>query len=547
MAASQLMALVFFCFALLLPSVCASEPSVLWQFTRDDAGTSLVNADLTAALGNPVIAANTRIFFSWNEGVMHSLYLTSSVTDFAQCTFTSGTRMVTRGTVVGTNVTINFTTPGTFYVLDDQGSNCALGMKMTVTVMGAGFVPSTTTIPTTTAPTTPPPLSQFANVVVVTWMLGATYTGISVTGDDLIRFVWNTSSTTHTLRQVTKAAFDSCSTTSGLVRAIVDSGTGVANVSVQQLSPGTAYFICTIPGHCAAGLRLAVTVAPARTRWNVTVWSLNNATGQAYVALVGVDTLTRVWVSPEGLLYDSSASAPLTTARPVTTSVFLRDVGTIRSVSLRSTDGWLASSVRFQRGDGSTASQTFTCSLSPDSPLEQLCVEAAALTTSTPTPSTNITRNATNTSDCSCYREVLVAPSAGRVFVCIPLGCFSTTDTATDAWADVPAIAHVVGGSIDGTVYGTTLAGAVVASADAGITWNPASLPVTLVAAQNYTFSVDNLTTVPLDADIRGSTDGTVLWGPTSQGVHYNKDGSWVLSALWACSCDGPCGLKCNQ
>ncbi|XP_062190250.1 uclacyanin 1-like [Phragmites australis] len=64
----------------------------------------------------------------------------------------------------------------------------------------------------------------------------------------------------HDVTEVTKAGYDACSGSSP-IKSYTDGAT-----TIQLTSPGKRYFICSIPGHCAAGMKLEVTVAaPAVT------------------------------------------------------------------------------------------------------------------------------------------------------------------------------------------------------------------------------------------------------------------------------------------
>ncbi|KAG2631185.1 hypothetical protein PVAP13_2NG004000 [Panicum virgatum] len=71
----------------------------------------------------------------------------------------------------------------------------------------------------------------------------------------------------HDVTEVPKAGYDACSGANP-----VKSYTGGAT-TVKLTAPGKRYFICSVPGHCAAGMKLEVTVAapapapaPARSK-----------------------------------------------------------------------------------------------------------------------------------------------------------------------------------------------------------------------------------------------------------------------------------------
>ncbi|CAM6085056.1 unnamed protein product [Calypogeia fissa] len=67
--------------------------------------------------------------------------------------------------------------------------------------------------------------------------------------------VFNYNRNLHNVMQVTKGVFTSCRVTSKPISTFV-SGKDL----VKFNSPGTYYFICGFPGHCAAGMKVSVTV-----------------------------------------------------------------------------------------------------------------------------------------------------------------------------------------------------------------------------------------------------------------------------------------------
>nr|ACG34757.1 blue copper protein precursor [Zea mays] len=73
-----------------------------------------------------------------------------------------------------------------------------------------------------------------------------------VVGDTL---VFNYVSKAHTVTEVSKAGYDACSG----ANALSDDDTGSTTITLQ--TPGTHYFICNVPGHCASGMKLAVAVS----------------------------------------------------------------------------------------------------------------------------------------------------------------------------------------------------------------------------------------------------------------------------------------------
>ncbi|KAL8149740.1 uncharacterized protein LOC141708920 [Apium graveolens] len=69
--------------------------------------------------------------------------------------------------------------------------------------------------------------------------------------------VFNFTTGSHTAAEVTKAAYDACTLTS----PISTWTTGPASVTLN--SSGSHYYLCTVPGHCSAGQKLAITVSAA--------------------------------------------------------------------------------------------------------------------------------------------------------------------------------------------------------------------------------------------------------------------------------------------
>ncbi|WOL15111.1 uclacyanin 1-like [Canna indica] len=79
------------------------------------------------------------------------------------------------------------------------------------------------------------------------WSLNQNFTP----GDTLV-FTYSSS---HDVLEVTKAAYDACSAINPL-----QSHTG-GNTVVKLTSVGKRYFICSLPGHCVAGMKLKVEVS----------------------------------------------------------------------------------------------------------------------------------------------------------------------------------------------------------------------------------------------------------------------------------------------
>ncbi|KAM0846234.1 hypothetical protein ACQ4PT_055796 [Festuca glaucescens] len=88
------------------------------------------------------------------------------------------------------------------------------------------------------------------------WVIGVDYSGWTsgksfAVGDKL---VFTYTSKAHTVTEVSQSDYSSCSGSN--VLANDDSGA----TTVTLNTPGTHYYICNIPGHCAGGMKVAVTV-----------------------------------------------------------------------------------------------------------------------------------------------------------------------------------------------------------------------------------------------------------------------------------------------
>lgn len=71
------------------------------------------------------------------------------------------------------------------------------------------------------------------------------------------QIVFKYSPQAHDVVEVSKADYDSCSAASPI--ATHNSG----NDAIALASPGTRYFICGFPGHCAGGMKIQIDVVPS--------------------------------------------------------------------------------------------------------------------------------------------------------------------------------------------------------------------------------------------------------------------------------------------
>ncbi|KAF9610623.1 hypothetical protein IFM89_023698 [Coptis chinensis] len=80
-----------------------------------------------------------------------------------------------------------------------------------------------------------------------TWTSGKTF----AVGDNL---VFQYGGGAHTVEEVSSSAYSSCSA----VNSLSSDSSGATSIALK--TPGPHYFICSVGGHCAGGMKLAVTV-----------------------------------------------------------------------------------------------------------------------------------------------------------------------------------------------------------------------------------------------------------------------------------------------
>ncbi|KAF8104936.1 hypothetical protein N665_0165s0024 [Sinapis alba] len=92
----------------------------------------------------------------------------------------------------------------------------------------------------------------------VNWSLGTDYTplatGKTFAVGDTIVFSYSAG---HTVDEVSENDYKSCT----LGNSITSDSSGTTTIDLKTTGP--RYFICGIPGHCSAGMKLAVTVSSA--------------------------------------------------------------------------------------------------------------------------------------------------------------------------------------------------------------------------------------------------------------------------------------------
>ncbi|CAA7027248.1 unnamed protein product [Microthlaspi erraticum] len=112
----------------------------------------------------------------------------------------------------------------------------------------------------------------------VNWSLGTDYTPLSTgktyaVGDTIV-FSYGAG---HTVDEVSENDYKSCT----LGNSITSDSSGTTTIALKTTGP--RYFICGIPGHCAAGMKLAVTVASTSSNDGTTTPSSPFNGGAGYI------------------------------------------------------------------------------------------------------------------------------------------------------------------------------------------------------------------------------------------------------------------------
>ncbi|KAK9141728.1 hypothetical protein Syun_011128 [Stephania yunnanensis] len=131
---------------------------------------------------------------------------------------------------------IRLNTSGDHYFICTFTGHCNAGQKLAIRVRSDDDAVSPSRPPTSPPRTTPGSRDTPDNYTV------------------LDSQVFNFPTQQHDVAEVTKAAFDSCSGTNPI--SIQRNGPA----TIRLNSTGNHYFICTFPGHCNAGQKLAITV-----------------------------------------------------------------------------------------------------------------------------------------------------------------------------------------------------------------------------------------------------------------------------------------------
>eukprot|EP00055_Hartaetosiga_balthica_P008690 m.33136 g.33136 ORF g.33136 m.33136 type:complete len:566 (-) comp6435_c0_seq1:43-1740(-) len=535
----------------------AAVEKVRWMFQRDNGGV-ISGSELTDDLGPVYITEGDVVTFYWIQyGFAHGLMEVDSQSSFDNCVL-DGTQLVSRTLSAEFNKTS--LAVGAHYFVGTEGQNCANGLKVTINVLPTGETPPTVIVTTTPVPSTRDVISQ---LVVVNWVYNVVKDPVEITTDDILQFRW-TGNIDSSLRKVTKAAFDTCSYANPL-QVLSNSVTNNV-VNVTNLPTGLHYFISAEPTHCSsAHMSIVVNVVPRLIKYWITLWptdsALTDTTALVAITLTGFDDEKKIWLSSPVNVNEASDGNGGTQVLSISSSdaetfeVVTRDVGTTVAVRLAVSisSGFSPLRVRIRpRAENEVRESTiFECSRiedGDDSTTETaMCIFPAFGSTTTTSSSSNNTQE----TSCQCYRQLLVHQPAKRVLTCSSEGCFASVDDGSAGWSTVNGIVYLLGTGVDGTVYGVDASNTTVQSPDGGLTWLQSmitpNLSVDAINFEDIAFEEDDNSPSPLDKHVQTSSSGTVDWGITRKGVVVNLGGTWRYRALWSCSCDGTCGLQCDQ
>ncbi|XP_051198901.1 basic blue protein [Lolium perenne] len=94
------------------------------------------------------------------------------------------------------------------------------------------------------------------------WDLKTNYTrwasGVKLYAGDQLRFQYTVAE--HNVVEVTKSGYDACNGSNNTVATYQ-----IGNDTIPLTAAGSRYFICGVPGHCAAGMKLQVNVSSQLT------------------------------------------------------------------------------------------------------------------------------------------------------------------------------------------------------------------------------------------------------------------------------------------
>ncbi|KAK4369926.1 hypothetical protein RND71_009401 [Anisodus tanguticus] len=208
------------------------------------------------------------LVFNFTTG-LHSVAEVSKAA-FDSCNTSSPISISTNGP---TNITLR--SAGSHYYLCTIPNHCTLGQKLAINVSRSAPRPVT---PPTAAPVMAPSVSPSMSVAPATAPAPASAAQTYMVGDNMgwsvptggpvsyqrwangksfkvgDTLVFNFVNGAHNVARISKASYDSCNTTS----PINTISTGPARITLTN--SGEHYYMCTFPGHCSMGQKLAINV-----------------------------------------------------------------------------------------------------------------------------------------------------------------------------------------------------------------------------------------------------------------------------------------------
>ncbi|KAJ8562300.1 hypothetical protein K7X08_011591 [Anisodus acutangulus] len=211
------------------------------------------------------------LVFNFTTG-LHSVAEVSKAA-FDSCNTSSPISISTNGP---TNITLR--SAGSHYYLCTIPNHCTLGQKLAINVSRSASPAPRPVTPPTAAPVMAPSVSPSMSVAPATAPAPASAAQAYIVGDNMgwsvptggpvsyqrwangksfkvgDTLVFNFVNGTHNVARISKASYDSCNTTS----PINTISTGPARIALTN--SGEHYYMCTFPGHCSMGQKLAINV-----------------------------------------------------------------------------------------------------------------------------------------------------------------------------------------------------------------------------------------------------------------------------------------------
>ena len=203
-----------------------------------------------------VVNSGSTVTFQWSG--YHNVVEVSNNENFETCNAAGGVEHAP--SAPGGEFSVVLNTPGTHYYICSVPSHCVDGQRIAITVQSANAatLPSPPPLP----PPLPPPPSQspgVAQTFVLPWAIPMEPQAMVVNSGSTVTFQW--SGVDHNVVEVSNNEnFEMCNAAGGVEHAPPAPG---GEYSVVLNTPGTHYYICSVPSHCVDGQKIAITVQSA--------------------------------------------------------------------------------------------------------------------------------------------------------------------------------------------------------------------------------------------------------------------------------------------